>query len=279
MIHIIADSTFGIPKSYAESNGIKIVNLKLILDDKVTEEGFEENYEEFYVRLKNSKSFPSTSQPSPEDFVDKIKEVYAEDSEAEIIILTISEALSGTINAATLAAREFEGKKIVAIDSAQAATCGRIMVEELVDLIKKGKTFEEIVNKAIPVLKENLEIQFVPETMEYLKRGGRIGKLAATLASILKIKPVFSFKNGMISIKKKVLGIGKAISDMIALLPQKLKKLYVCYIYDDTNVDAIKKKLEQSNIKYDGVVNVTPVFGSHVGIGAIGLASLKAYEI
>ena len=252
MIHIIADSTFGVPKSYAESNGIKIVNLKLILDDKVTEEGFEENYEEFYVRLKNSKSFPSTSQPSPEDFVDKIKE---------------------------LAAREFEGKKIVAIDSAQAATCGRIMVEELVDLIKKGKTFEEIVNKAIPVLKENLEIQFVPETMEYLKRGGRIGKLAATLASILKIKPVFSFKNGMISIKKKVLGIGKAISDMIALLPQKLKKLYVCYIYDDTNVDAIKKKLEQSNIKYDGVVNVTPVFGSHVGIGAIGLASLGAYEI
>ena len=111
MIHIIADSTFGVPKSYAESNGIKIVNLKLILDDKVTEEGFEENYEEFYVRLKNSKSFPSTSQPSPEDFVDKIKEVYKEDEQAEIIILTISQALSGTINAATLAAREFEGKK------------------------------------------------------------------------------------------------------------------------------------------------------------------------
>ena len=153
------------------------------------------------------------------------------------------------------------------------------MVEEIVDLIKAGKSFDEIVNRAIPVLKENLEIQFVPETMEYLKRGGRIGKLSATLASILKIKPVFSFKNGMISIKKKVLGIGKAISDMISLLPQKLKKLYVCYIYDDTNVDTIKRKLEQSNIKYDGIVNVTPVFGSHVGIGAIGIASLQEYNI
>lgn len=279
MIHIIADSTFGIPKSFAENNGIKIVNLKLILDDKVTEEGMEENWEDFYSRLRISKSFPSTSQPSPEDFIDKIKEIYNEDSNAEIIILTISQALSGTINAATLAVKEFEGKKIMAIDSCQAATCGRIMVEEIVDLIKAGKTFDEVTNKAIPILKEKLMIQFVPETMEYLKRGGRIGKLSATLASILKIKPVFNFRNGMITITKKVLGLGKAISDMIAELPKKLKKLYVCYIDDDSNVDTIKRKLEQNNIRYNSIAKVGPVFGCHVGIGAIGLASLEDYEI
>ncbi len=279
MIHIIADSTFGIPKNYADKHSINIVNLKLILDDVVSEEGFEEDWENFYSRLKASKNFPSTSQPSPEDFIEKIKKVYDEDKDAEIIILTISQALSGTINSATLAVKEFNDKKIIAIDSAEAAACGRIMVEEVVDLIDKGKSFEEIVNKAIPILKQKLMIQFVPETMEYLKRGGRIGKLSATLASILKIKPVFNFRDGMISITKKVLGLGKAISDMIAELPEKLKKLYVCYIDDDSNVNSILKKLDQSNIKYNGVAKIGPVFGCHVGIGAVGLASLEDYEI
>ncbi len=277
MIHLIADSTFGIAKDYAENNNIKIVNLKLILDDVVTEEGFEDCWEEFYLRLKRSKGFPSTSQPSPEDFADKIKEIYAQDENAEIIILTISQALSGTINAANIAVKEFKGKKIVAIDSAQAASCGRIMVEEIVEHIKNGKTFDELVNNIIPTLKEKLMIQFVPETMEYLKRGGRIGKLSATLASILKIKPIFNFGNGKITITKKVLGLGKAISDMILELPKKLKKLYICYIYDNINIETIKNKLNALNIKFNDIVKISPVFGSHVGIGAIGLASLEEY--
>lgn len=277
MIHLIADSTFGIAKDYAENNNIKIVNLKLILDDVVTEEGFEDCWEEFYLRLKRSKGFPSTSQPSPEDFADKIKEIYAQDENAEIIILTISQALSGTINAANIAVKEFKGKKIVAIDSAQAASCGRIMVEEIVEHIKNGKTFDELVNNIIPTLKEKLMIQFVPETMEYLKRGGRIGKLSATLASILKIKPIFNFVNGKVSITKKVLGLGKAISDMILELPKKLKKLYICYIYDNINIETIKNKLNALNIKFNDIVKISPVFGSHVGIGAIGLASLEEY--
>ena len=277
MIHIIADSTFGITKDFAESNNVEIVNLKLILDDVVTDEGFEENWEEFYYRLKKSKNFPSTSQPSPEDFVEKIRKIYTKDENAEIIILTISQTLSGTINAATLAVNEFSGKKIVAIDSAQAASCGRIMVEEIVDNINNGMGYDNIINTLIPTLKQKLMIQFVPETMEYLKRGGRIGKLSATLASILKIKPIFNFKNGSISITKKVLGIGKAISDMILELPKKLKKLYICYIYDDVNIATIKSKLNAINIKENGILKISPVFGSHVGIGAIGLASLEEY--
>ena len=277
MIHIIADSTFGITKDFAESNNVEIVNLKLILDDVVTDEGFEENWEKFYYRLKKSKNFPSTSQPSPEDFVEKIRKIYTKDENAEIIILTISQTLSGTINAATLAVNEFSGKKIVAIDSAQAASCGRIMVEEIVDNINNGMSYDDIINTLIPTLKQKLMIQFVPETMEYLKRGGRIGKLSATLASILKIKPIFNFKNGSISITKKVLGIGKAISDMILELPKKLKKLYICYIYDDVNIATIKSKLNALNIKENGILKISPVFGSHVGIGAIGLASLEEY--
>ena len=165
----------------------------------------------------------------------------------------------------------------MAIDSAQAASCGRIMVEEIVEHIKNGKTFDELVNNIIPTLKEKLMIQFVPETMEYLKRGGRIGKLSATLASILKIKPIFNFTNGKVSITKKVLGLGKAISDMILELPKKLKKLYICYIYDNINIETIKNKLNALNIKFNDIVKISPVFGSHVGIGAIGLASLEEY--
>jgi len=275
MIHLITDSTFGIPKEYAEKNDIKIVNLKLILDEKVTDEGFQDTWDEFYSRYKTSKNFPTTSQPSPEDFISAIKEVIEEDSNAEIIILTLSSALSGTINAATIAVSEFKSRKIVAIDTAQACVCGRLLTEELVELIKIGKTFDEIVSEIIPTLKEKLDIHFIPATMDALKRGGRIGKLSATLASVLKIKPLFSFKNGLITIKKKVLGIGRAISEMIHELPKKLKKLYICYICNDDLVPEIQQKLDKEKIAYNEIVPVGPVFGAHVGMGAIGLASLE----
>lgn len=279
MIKLIVDSTFALAKSYAEEKDIEVVSLKLTLDDKTTDEGFSDSWNEFYTRLKASKSFPITSQPSPQTFVEAIERIYSKNADAEIIILTLSQALSGTVNAARLASEEFPGKKIAVIDSESASVCGRIMVEEIVEYIEAGKTFEEITGQIIPVIKENLKIDFVPASMEYLKRGGRVGKLSATIASILKIKPIFNFSKGLVSVTKKVLGMGKAISDLVMLLPQKIKKLYVCFIADSSEAEKLKEKLSQKGVKWDGVCDTGPVFGSHVGPGAIGLASLAEYSI
>lgn len=277
MIRFIVDSTFGITKKFAQSNNVKVVKLKMMLDGETVQEGFHDEWQPFYEKLMTSKNFPTSSQPSPQEFIDAIEEIYQEDKNAEIFILTIAECLSGTINSATLASKNFENKKIMAIDTGAVSACSLMMLEEMIELAREGKTFEEIL-EIIPRIKENLQIQFIPSTMEYLKRGGRIGKLSATILDVLKIKPIFLFENNKISVTKKVLGIGKAVIDAIAMMPQKLKKISACYIYKDTNLQLLFNKLSakfptQKIEKYP----VSPMFGVHVGIGSIGIATLSEY--
>ncbi len=273
MIRIIVDSTFGIKQSFAEENNIEIVKLKMNLDDKVYEEGFEPSWNEFYLDMQNSKNFPTTSQPSPQDFIDAIDKVFLLDKSAEIIILTISNRLSGTVNSARLASTNYPDKKIAVVDSREATTCGRFMVEELVDLIKCGKSFEQVLS-TIPKLQQKLKIQFIPKTLEYLKRGGRIGSLGASFATLLHIKPLFCFEDGELKVKKTI-GQTRAVTECIKALPEKIKKLAVCFIHDKSNVHLLTEKLAK---KFPSVqielVAIEPVFGVHVGIGAIGIATL-----
>ena len=166
MIRFIVDSTFGITKEFAIKENVKVVNLKMLLDDETTEEGFPEQWPAFYEKLINSKNFPTSSQPSPQAFIDAINEIYAEDKNAEIIILTIAEYLSGTINSAKLAVQNFENKKIYATDTGAVCACSVMMLEELIELAKNGTSFEELIN-IIPNIKSKLQIQFVPSTMKY----------------------------------------------------------------------------------------------------------------
>lgn len=274
MIHLIVDSTFGIEEQFAKEKGIEVVNLKLILDDEVRDEGFEKDWGDFYNKLEASKSFPTTSQPSPEDFKDAIKRVLQKDENAQILILTITQSLSGTINSATLAAKSFENENIIALDSKTGTAGGRILVEELVELIEGGACFEEVI-KQTKIIQEQIQVDFIPETMEYLKRGGRIGTLSATLASILKIKPIFRFKNGVVTVAKKVLGLSRAIGDMVMQVPKTFKKIYLLYIHKAENIEILKEKVSTIlGIKEPKVLALEPVFGAHVGIGAVGIASL-----
>lgn len=275
MIQLIVDSTFGLTDEYIEKNHIHVVSLNLILDDKTTKEGGVNNWQEFYGRLEASKNFPKTSQPSPQDFMDAMTDIFEKNPNDEILVLTISEYLSGTINSAILASKSFEGKKVVVMDSKQATVGSQVLCEAVVEKMQTNCTLAELVTfveQTIP----KVHLYFLPATMEYLKRGGRIGTLSATLASVLSIKPIFSFKEGRISVSKKVLGFGKALSDMIALLPKEVKKIYVCYIHNTEHVAVMVEKVKQAfGLKNVEVMPVGPVFGSHVGIGAVGIAALE----
>ena len=274
MIKIIADSTFGISETYANKNDIKIVKLKMVLDGKVFEEGFEPSWENFYKEMEKSKHFPTTSQPSPQGFIDKIEEIFEKDPDAQIIIVTIATRLSGTFNSAKLAAESFPDKKITAVDSRQATTCGRFLVEEMVDAINNGANYEQVL-ALIDSLQTKLKIQFIPKTLEYLKRGGRIGALGASFATLLHIKPLFTFKENELSVKKAI-GHARAIAECISSIPKKIKKLAVCYIYDKSNLSLLTDKINQKiNSVNAEIVAIEPIFGVHVGIGAIGVATLE----
>lgn len=276
MIRFIVDSTFGITEEFAKKENIKVVKLKMMLDNETTEEGFPNEWSTFYEKLISSKNFPKSSQPSPQAFIDAIEEIYKEDKNAEIIILTIAEFLSGTINSARLAAKSFENKNIFAIDTGAVCACSCMMLEELIELAKNGATFEEL-KVVAPKIKEKLQIQFVPSTMEYLKRGGRIGKLSATLLDVLKIKPIFLFKNNEISVTKKTIGLSRAIADAVSALPKKIKRISACYIYDKSNLGLLISKLKSKIHQKIEEFSVSPMFGVHVGVGSVGIATLEEY--
>lgn len=276
MIKLIVDSTFGLDKKYIEENDIKVVSLKLLLGDKTFVEGDPSTWDKFFEEFEKSKDFPKTSQPNPEDFVKALEDIYKKDEDAKVIILTISSFLSGTINSANIARNHFENKDIKVIDSLQATVGSKVLLEKVVDEIKAGKSFEEVVGN-IKNIQERVDLFFVPSTMEYLKRGGRIGTLSAALASVLSIKPIFRFKNGAIGITKKVLGLSKALNDMVLSLPKQLEKVYVCYIHSQQHVAQIVEKVK-TLLGFDNVelMPVCPVFGAHVGIGAVGIAALRS---
>ncbi|MEG1803899.1 MAG: DegV family protein [Clostridia bacterium] len=199
MIWFIVDSTFGIEKIYAEKNNVKIVNLRLNLDEKVYEEGTEQEWDTFFEAFEKSKSFPTTSQPNPQDYINAIESIRLEDPTSKIVVLTISETLSGTINSAKLACKNY--KDIVIFDSGTTSVSARVAFEEIVNY-SKDKTFEETV-KAIPTILKNVYIYFIPKTMEYLKRGGRVGLLASVVATVLSIKPIFCFTTAKFPFPKK----------------------------------------------------------------------------
>lgn len=276
MIRFIVDSTFGISKEFAKKENIKVVSLKMMLDGKTTEEKYPDEWEPFYEELASSKNFPTSSQPNPQNFIDAIEEIYSEDENAEIFILTIAEFLSGTINSAKIATLNYPNKKIYATDTGAVCACSVMMLEEMLEMAKNGKSFEEII-EIIPKIKENLQIVFVPSTMEYLKRGGRVGKLSACILDILKIKPIFRFINNQISVPKKSLGLGKAFADAISMLPKKIKKISACFIHDKTHLPLLLKKLNEKISQKICEFSVSPMFGVHVGVGSVGIATLAEY--
>jgi DegV family protein with EDD domain len=275
MIHFVVDSTFCVSKEYAKKNDIKIANLTATLGDKSYNDGKIEEWETFYNDLENGHDFPKTTQPSPEQYEKIFNGIIKNDENAQILVLTISATLSGTFNCATMVAKGYTKNEIEVLDSMQTAQSALLLLEELVILNGEGKTFKEIVESA-KILREKTMIQFVPTSLEYLKRGGRIGKIQATIATVLNVKPLLVFKDNVLKCQKKVMGINRAIIEMINNIPKTIKKIYVCYIKDSEFINVVKEKvMALFNLKNVEALAISPVVGSHIGIGAVGVATLE----
>lgn len=275
MVKLIIDSPACASRQYVEENNITVVHLSSMLNGVTKPEGFEEDWPEFFEAVKTSEDFPKTSLPSPEQFLEAFNTANPED---DILVLTISKSLSGTFNAANVA-RELYARpeKVFIVDSNQCCQSELLLVEECVELIKQGLSGQELYEKAL-LIATKTRIEFVPTTMEYLRRGGRISLLSATFASVLNIKPILSFKNGVLTCAKKCLGIGKALNEMVKNIPTNLKKIYVCYIHESEVLQQLIDKVNAAlNMNIMEAKKIGPVVGSHIGIGAVGLATLEQY--
>lgn len=276
-IKIISDSGSDMMQEEANRAGVTIIPLKIIVGNVEYRDGIDITPCELYNMLDDCGVLPHTSQITPDEFQEEYRDAFK--TADEILVITIGAKLSGTYYSATLAAAEFK-KPIHIVDSGNAAAAQRILVEYAVRLADMGASAPEIVSK-LEEAKRKLQIIARVDTLEYLKRGGRLSKTAAIAGSILSIKPVIGIENGEVAIFGKARG-SKASSNLLTELINKRGGIDFSMpyrlIYSGNDDALLKGYIDNSRSLWVGHTDNLPIsmlgstIGVHVGPGAIGVA-------
>lgn len=268
MIKIVTDSTCSPLNEYNIKHDIVINPLKILFEDEEFTES-EETYNKIYEKMIEKNEIPKTSQPSLESYINIFNKIINDGN--EVLVLTISETLSGTYSCACLARKScINPEKVHVLDTQAISQTAVGYIYEAVEMINKGKNIEEVINY-ITKLQKNSAISFIPESFDNLKKNGRIGNVKAVVASFLNIKPIILFKQGALS-DKKAIGMTKAVSELIKSVPEKVKRLFIIKASFPNYFETFKDKVLSlfKNIPIETGI-VSPVVGAHVG-PSIGLA-------
>ncbi|EZH67205.1 hypothetical protein DH09_04525 [Bacillaceae bacterium JMAK1] len=278
-VKIVTDSTADIPNSLAEELDITVIPLKVNFSaDETYLDGIELSPTAFYEKLQQANEMPTTSQPSPYDFEKLYNKIYDESEEDTVIFsIHLSSKLSGTYQAATIAASEVEDKiNVHVIDSRRASYSIGIIVADVAKLAIEGADHKTIQDR-IDVLLNETSVYFMVETLEYLQKNGRIGKAQALIGSLLKMKPILSLsEEGEVYPFEKARGRKKAIDKIVETLQEKYKDQpvdiglshAVAPEVGDTVLEEIKARLNtQSTVKTE----IGAVIGTHVGPGTVAV--------
>ena len=241
-------------------------------DKSFLDDGKEITLKEFYKKIKTSEKLPTTTQPTPKDFIEAYTSIFKESE--SIISIHISKKMSGTINSAEMAKKEMPGKDIEIIDSELVSYPLGFLVTKAARLVQEGKSKDEIL-KTIHELKQKIKVLFVPATLEYLKKGGRIGKAKGLIASILEIKPILTIHNGEVSQFKTARRWNQAKTELINSMKTMIKNpqnLIVAVGDSDAKEDAAemyKRIKETFNPKEISRFDIGVIVGTHLGPGGL----------
>lgn len=274
-IRIVTDSTGDIPKDLIDRYGIIELPLTVHFGDEEYRDRVDITPEEFYDKLVKSQKSPTTSQVNPVAF----EEVFKREIESgnSVISIHISSDLSGTYQSAVIAKDSIGSDKISIIDSRTATLALGGIVLKAAELVEKGLTHEEVVRE-IEEFKNKVNLLIVVDTLEYLKRGGRLSGAQAMIGGILNIKPILTIKDGKVVVVDKARGIKKAFSIVIDIMKQKGHDISSQSIgIANANCPETVSELKLAIIGEFGSAQfidtkVGSVIATHVGPGAFGVA-------
>ena len=276
-IKIVTDSTSYISDEYIKKYDIKLVSLNVIINGVSSRELDIEN-EVFYEEIKNSKEIPKSSQPIPEEMLNTFREI-VEDGDS-IVGIFLSSKMSGTYSNANMIKdmilEDYPDAEIHILDSKTNCMQMGFAVIEAARTASEGKSINEVINAANHVI-NNSRFLFTPETLEYLKKGGRIGGAAALFGNVLQIKPILTVVNGETSVFKKVRTRKKAIEEIVKTVLEEIEAkglgdIVVHHINCQEDGLKLAKALENKLGKKVEIQSIGPVIGVHVGPGSIGIA-------
>ncbi|HTX90161.1 MAG TPA: DegV family protein [Anaerolineales bacterium] len=276
-VAIVTDSTAYIPDNLLKKYAIPVVPLILIWGEETYEDGVNMLPEEFYRRLPDSKVMPTTSQatiPSMQQTFTRLLE-----NGFDVLGIFLSSKLSGTVQSA-LQAREMldkDAQRVAVFDSLATTMAMGWPVLTAARAAEAGENLSECL-KAAEKARDQTGVLFVVETLEFLRRGGRIGGAQALLGTALNIKPILELQEGRIESVEKIRTKGKALERMLDLAEEKMggrTPIRLAAVHADAEADAIAL-LETAKRRFSPVETVlsplSPVIGAHAGPGTVALA-------
>lgn len=280
-IAVVTDSTSDIGTELAKQLDITVIPLSIIYRGVVYKDGVDLTPSEFYPMLEEAGDgeLPTSSQPSPQEFLDIYKPLI--DSGKEILSFHISKGLSGTVDAAKMAASQLAPDRIHVVDTQSISFGIAGQAIEAARLAREGFSAQEILQK-VSEIKDQSEVLFSLDTLYYLERGGRIGKVSSVVGSLLKIKPIVRVEDGIYVPLAKVRSMKQAISGMVEFLQGKFKKNRVSIAVGhgqglEYAQSLLELALEKLNVKdRPSLFEVGPVIGVHTGPGTVGIYARPA---
>jgi DegV family protein with EDD domain len=273
-IKIVTDSTADIPPALLKKYDISFIPLKVCFGERTYLEDVDLEPMEFYKKLVTFNGLPSTSQPSPGEFYEFYKAL-TEDG-ASVISIHISSLMSGTSQSARIATSLLPDREITVVDSKLVSFALGIVVIAAAKAAKMGKSKAEIM-KLIETMIENVHTYFVVDTLDYLERNGRIGKAVSLLGTMLNLKPILTFEDGLIAPYEKVRGKGKALEQIIKIAKKHSQEHgeLCCFVFHANVFEQavkFKQKVKQDlNCEEIMIGDIGAVVGTHAGPGIMAL--------
>ena len=279
-VHIVTDSTADISPNLARELGVTVVPLSVIFGDEVFKEGVQIGHDLFYDKLIRSKVLPTTSAPSVGDFLEAYEPLLS--GKDEIVSIHISSKLSATFNNACQAAEQLAGKgaRIEIIDSQLVSLGMSFVVAAAARAAAGGAAVGDIKTIAEGMI-PRVRILVVLDTLEYVRRGGRIGRARAFLGNMLRVKPILHIRDGEVHPGERVRTKAQAHDRIFqsATSYPRVAEAGVAYSTNPQDAEEMSKRLREA---MPGVTvsraRLGPVIGVHAGPGVLGVGVLEGEE-
>lgn len=280
-IGLIVDSTFNMDEAYVKAHQIEVVSLSVLVDDNVYLDGLSITNEQLLGFMESNHKV-MTSQPTPESFVKAIETQFAKGFD-QVLVLTISSGLSGTLNSANLALQSLDetAKDVRVVDSRQCAFGSEYIAEKAIELIESGIELDQLKAKLEKIASE-VSLWFTVDNLNALVKSGRLSKVQAVIGNALKIKPILKFSNNKLDLDHKVRSAQKVFEYMaeeVAKLAEKGKVIIrISHVSTPEKAVALKDYIMEkvNNVSIKLVKPITTVVSVHIGRGGMGMA--VAYE-
>lgn len=276
-LRIVTDSTCDLPREAIQALGITVVPLSIFFGDEELMDGVDIQADQFFRRLGRDPHMPTTAQPAPALFARAYQRLVDEGA-TEILSIHLSAKLSGTMESARIGAEGIEGARIERLDSGSVSLGLGIGVMEAAKAARAGRGLDEVRAFAADIYRRT-HIYVTLDTLEYLRRGGRMSRGQELLGTLLKVKPVLSVQDGEVVPVGRVRTRQRAIEDILSRCSDLRPLEHLSIIHSTTTEEANYMRDRLAALDANASITVgriTPVVGVHGGPGVLGVAVVTA---